>query len=158
MGYGQVNILSYNCNGLADRKKRNTVFSWLKEKNYDIFCLQETHSTEADEAVWKNEWRGPIYFSHGQKNSKGVMILFKDTFDFQLCLKQSDEKGRWLALDITIQEENLCLINLYGPNSDEPTFFENIKEVLQDKDSEIVMVGDYNTSLNDLLDRKGKMV
>lgn len=49
-------ISSFNCNGLAEKKKRGDVFMWLADKNYDIFCLQETHSTQLDEIKWKGEW------------------------------------------------------------------------------------------------------
>lgn len=29
---------------------------WLADKNYDVFCLQETHSTQLVEIEWKGEW------------------------------------------------------------------------------------------------------
>jgi exonuclease III len=48
---GEIRIASYNCNGLADNKKIQSVFTWLKEKEY-IYCLQETHSTVLDEVLW----------------------------------------------------------------------------------------------------------
>ena len=50
---GEINIASYNCNGLADDKKDQ---SFLKETEFNIYCLQETHSTSLDEVVWKREW------------------------------------------------------------------------------------------------------
>ena len=53
---GEIRKASYNCNGLADYKKRRSVFTWLKEKEYNIYCLQETHSTSLGEVVWKKEW------------------------------------------------------------------------------------------------------
>jgi exonuclease III len=37
---GEISIASYNCNGLADNKKRQSVFTWIKEE-YNIYCLQE---------------------------------------------------------------------------------------------------------------------
>ena len=55
---GEISIASYNCNGLADNKKRRSVFTWLKEKEYNIYCLQETHSTILDEVMWKKDWGG----------------------------------------------------------------------------------------------------
>ena len=53
--YVEISIASCNCNGLADNKKRRSVFTWLKEKEF-IYCLQETHSAMLDEAVWKKDW------------------------------------------------------------------------------------------------------
>lgn len=58
MGCEDITIASYNCNGLAEKKKRNQIFTWLKMKNYSIIFLQETHSIPADEKLWKEEWGG----------------------------------------------------------------------------------------------------
>ena len=44
----------------ADNKKRLSVFTWLKEKEYNIYCLQETHSTILDEVLWKKDWGGGV--------------------------------------------------------------------------------------------------
>lgn len=49
---------SFNCNGLAEKKKRGDVFMRLADKSYDIFCLQETHSPNLNEIKWKEEWGG----------------------------------------------------------------------------------------------------
>lgn len=150
-----LGICSYNCNGLADHKKRKLVFMWLKEKTQAIFCLQETHSLELDEEKWKKEWDGPIFFSHGRRNSKGVMILIKKQFDFQWCSVERDMQGRWLILNIIVYGQNLCILNLYGPNKDEPLFFEELYYKLQEQQGEIILVGDFNIVLNNVLDRKG---
>lgn len=66
---GEISIASYNCNGLAD-KKRQPVFTWLKEKEYNIFCLQESHSTMLDEVVWKKDWGGVKYTSPMDKETQ----------------------------------------------------------------------------------------
>ena len=65
---GEISIASYNCNGLEDNKKRQSVFTWMKEKENNIYCLQETHSPILDEVVWKKDLGGKIYFSYGQRN------------------------------------------------------------------------------------------
>lgn len=158
MTLDQITIGSYNCSGLADFKKRLTVFSWLKEKNHQIFCLQETHSIISDEAQWRDEWEGPIFFSHGSRRSKGVMILFKKQLDFMMISSQTDNHGRWIILNINVAQKNLCLVNLYGPNTDEPIFFEKISDTIQDLQGTyeyIIVAGDYNTVLNSAIDRKG---
>lgn len=33
----EIGIVSYNCNGLADSKKRRTIFSWLKAKKHIVY-------------------------------------------------------------------------------------------------------------------------
>ena len=51
-------IGTLNCRGLRDILKRKKLFSWLREKNQDLFLLQETHSTAGDEVTWEREWGG----------------------------------------------------------------------------------------------------
>jgi exonuclease III len=42
---GFVKFLTVNCQGLGNIEKRKDVFPFLKSKNYDIYCLQDTHFT-----------------------------------------------------------------------------------------------------------------
>lgn len=93
---GEVSIASYNCNGSADNKKRRSVFTCLKEKEYHIYCLKETHSTILDEVLWKKDWGSEIYFSHEQRNSKGVIILINSNVDPNVQIVQTDPQGRWM--------------------------------------------------------------
>ena len=65
---------SYNVNGLRKNPKRKSISYFLKEKNYDVKFLQETHSCFNDEKLWQYEWGGKLFFSHGENNSKGVAI------------------------------------------------------------------------------------
>ena len=52
-----ISIACYNFNGLADYKKRRSVFTWLKEKEYNIYCLQETHSSCVEKGMgWINNF------------------------------------------------------------------------------------------------------
>uniref|UniRef100_A0A4W5JZ51 exodeoxyribonuclease III n=1 Tax=Hucho hucho TaxID=62062 RepID=A0A4W5JZ51_9TELE len=128
---GEISIASYNCNGLVDNKKRQSVFTWLKEKEYNIYCLQETHSTILDEVF---------------------------NFDPNVQIFQTDHQGRWIILNMLLDSKQIWLINLYGPNNDDPSFFENIHKnvlTLQATLDSIIMVGDFNTVLNTSMDQKG---
>ena len=40
-----VRILSVNCQGLGNIAKRTDVFNYLKKKQCNIYCLQDTHFT-----------------------------------------------------------------------------------------------------------------
>ena len=44
---------------------------YLKDQKADFCFLQETFSKASDEVIWRNEWGGQIYFSHGTCHSKG---------------------------------------------------------------------------------------
>jgi hypothetical protein len=85
MVIGEISIGSYNCNGLADNKKRQSV-----EKRRDLIS-QETHST--DLSFVEKGFGGEIYFSNGQRNSTGVMILINTNFDPNVQIVQTDPQG-----------------------------------------------------------------
>ena len=38
-----VKVVSMNCQGLADPRKRRDVFHYLRDKSYSIYLLQDTH-------------------------------------------------------------------------------------------------------------------
>ena len=40
-----IKLYSLNVRGLRDKVKRRCMFDWLRNTQYDIFILQETHST-----------------------------------------------------------------------------------------------------------------
>ena len=68
----KYDILSLNVKGIRDQAKRRSIFLYLKDHNSKIYFLQETnYSQPEDEIIWKNEWGGEIFFSHGTRHSKG---------------------------------------------------------------------------------------
>ena len=64
-------IISLNVRGLRSLKKRKAIFLWLEKQKSDIIFLQETYSTFEDENIWRTQWKGKLFFSHGSNHSKG---------------------------------------------------------------------------------------
>ena len=148
-----IRILSVNCQGLGNIGKRRDIFDYLCKKNFNIYCLQDTHFTEAQETQIQDMWGYNCYFSSYTSNARGVCILFNNNFEFIIHRKKSDINGNYLALDISIEHQRLTLINLYGPNTDTPIFFETISEIIDDFDnSSYILCGDFNLVINPDLD------
>jgi exonuclease III len=103
-----LGLLSLNTNGLGESKKRVTVFEWLKKfhkANSKIIFLQETHSTEKMEDLWKDQWgNGKLIFSHGTSGSTGVAIILPSSINYELIETIRSQNGRYLALHIKIDE------------------------------------------------------
>ena len=78
-------------------------------ENETVF-LQETYSTKDVESIWKTQWRGKLYFSHGSNYSCGVMILVKDDVDFKLNSIISDDQGRYVIIFSSVDKQK------YGPS------------------------------------------
>lgn len=158
----KLEFVSLNVNGLGENKKRRVLFEWFKNSKHlaNITFLQETHSSKNIEGVWKSEWGGDIYFSHGTTNSKGVAILFEKDFEYKLIEEICDDAGRYLVLKIEVDQVPFLLVNFYAPTknfeSDQIACLECINSILSDRLHEsIVMGGDFNTIFDPSLDKKG---
>ena len=58
-----------------------------------------------------------------------------------------------MILDITISDKRLSLINVYGPNKDDPTFYVNVFKSITDIGNDLFIIcGDFNLTLNPDLD------
>ena len=71
-----LSVATINVNGLRSDLKRNVLFEFLQRRKFDLIFLQETHSEISDEAVWSNQWQGKMFFSHGNRQSRGAAILY----------------------------------------------------------------------------------
>ena len=73
-------LVSVNARGIHSFEKRKAVFGWLMKQEADICFLQETYRTKEAENIWKQQWKGYMFFfSRGSEHSRGVLILIKIT-------------------------------------------------------------------------------
>ena len=142
-----------NCRGLGNQAKRRDVFHFLKSKKYSVYCLQDVHFDKEMENIVKNEWGLDCYFSSFKSNARGVAILFNNNSEYKVKNVKTDCNGNMLVLDLEIGEYSTTLINLYGPNTDDPNFYSDIATVLSDMgNTHNILCGDWNLILNNLLD------
>ena len=71
----------------------NTTKAKLRDKNRDMYLLQETHSCKKHSKIWRNKWGREIYFSHESTNSKGVCKLIKPRTKFKITNIIRDFEG-----------------------------------------------------------------
>ena len=155
-----LKICSFNARGLRDKVKRNAVFSYFQKHHKGILFLQECHSCINTEKIWKREWKGNIFFSHGGTNKHGVAILFPRKTTFKVNKTINDKDGRYILIDVDIDKTNYILVNLYAPTKDhmkdQITTFLEIQSVLMDySDSNLIIGGDFNICLNPYIDKEG---
>lgn len=148
-----MKVLSANCRGIQDLKKRTDVITYLKDKNPNIICLQDTHLTKQNLASLKRVWGFECLINGNKTNSRGVAVLLNNNFEYNIERTQVDTEGNLLVLDIKLPSFTLKLINIYGPNIDSPDFFVNIGEILEISTQDYIIVcGDLNLALNQNLD------
>jgi len=154
-----IKCLSINMRGLNKSIKRRSIFLWIHNQNAQL-TVQETHSTKLTVDTWSAEWGGKAFFSHGTSNhanSKGVMILINPKLDCKIEKCISDKTGRYIILDVSVEDSRLILVNIYAPNdlNQQSNFFRSLHLQLQDFSQENIVIGSgFNCALSDK-DKKG---
>lgn len=158
----KLTLISLNARGLTDRVKRKNIFEWCKKKEGNIVFLQETFSTPLVTSIWKNDWDGPIFFSHGTNHSKGVLVMYSSNINFKIDRIQQDVNGRYIFIKGELEGAKVILANVYFPTRDKVQLqlnflseIDNILENLGVQDYSIIMGGDCNVILNMELDYMG---
>ena len=151
MSSNSFKLSTFNCRGLQDNFKRKKVFNYLRNIGSDIIFLQETHCSDNDEKFWKNQWGEHAWFSNYSSNSKGVAILIRNSVPLVFKSIFKDPNGRFLIISVTIDNLPIILVNVYGPNNDDPNFFLNLfAEIDKFDDSNLIVGGDFNAVLGPL--------
>ena len=136
VNFSDLKIISCNVRGINDFKKRRSIFNWIRKHQVNIAILQETFSSVEKENQWKNEWGGKIIFRHGTKHSRGTAIFFANNFDYKVIDVKSDFSGRIILLKLEVEDEKICLINIYAPNEENTqiAFFNELKKLISQSD------------------------
>ena len=148
-----LKILSMNCQGLANARKRRDIFHYLRSKDCSIYLLQDTHFNKKHESYIRAEWGYNCYFSSLSSSARGVAIMFNNNFEYKINKVYKDTGGNLLMISLNTMGKDYLFVNLYGPNKDDPQFFidlnDRIKAISCDR---IVIGGDWNLVLNFQLD------
>ena len=141
-----LTIFSQNCRGgLSVASKRRDLFQYVRSKQYNIICLQDTHVNKNLESFIKAEWGYEAYFSSYTTNSRGVMTLINNNFEQKVKRIKTDENGNFMILDMVIEDKEVTLVNIYGPNNDNPQFYEQMKQKIEEfQNDHVIICGDWN--------------
>ena len=141
----------FKCKRIKECTQKKMYINWIRNSDYHLILLQETHNTPDIECLWRNEWGFKIEFSHGSSASAGVCVLFKPSASFELLSVDRDNNGRILLIVLKVNDIPLTVVNIYGPNNDDNTLFTNLHSLLIDKGEEpLIIGGDFNTVIIEL--------
>ena len=74
---------------------------------------------------------------------------------FEIIRQFSDQEGRYIIIDMKIDYQILTLVNIYAPDNDNPTFFQNLlDQILSFECEEVIMKGDFNLVMDVQKDQK----
>lgn len=151
-----ISLGSLNANGLNIQSKRRAIFR--KMRQFDVVCLQETHSTENSAKFWTHEWGGgQCFFAHGTSNSRGVAIFVSKSFLGECKVLSKDNNGRFIILEIKTDNNTFTLCSVYAPTRDQHEkqieFLDMVETEISKHDTEnLLLCGDFNVYMNSELD------
>jgi len=66
----------------------------------------------------------------------------------------TDQEGRWIALDSSLERQKVTIMNMYAPNVMSPDFFNEICNIIRNIGNQnIILGGDFNQVRNAQLDK-----
>ena len=164
----KYNIYSWNVNGLRAVIKKGAFLSFMKDKNPDILCIQETKAKEGQaeidlpeyEELWNSAQRagysGTAVFT--KSKPENYFAGFSDDINIGYAW---DDDVHGSPLDEgrvqTVEYEEFFLVNVYTPNSKheltrlklrenlwDPAFLKYLKDL--EKAKPVVVCGDFNAA------------
>lgn len=121
LGESEIKITSWNVRGLNKLVKLKQVLGRIRLFKSQIIFLQETHLTDMTKV--KKRWPGQVFAAPFNSQARGVTILIHQSVPFRLIHEVVDPAGRYIILQGTVLTSLITLVNIYGPNADNPTFF-----------------------------------
>ena len=101
------------------------------------------------------EWES-ILRANGKQKRDGVSILISDKTDLKIKNITRDKEGYYIMIKGSIQEEDITIVNTYGPKEGAPQYLrQTLTDIKEEIDSNTIIVGDFNTPLTPM-DRSSK--
>ena len=157
---GKLKVASLNIRGLGDKTKRRAIFDYLRKKDLDVVLIQEAHVDTLERVkLWTSEWGGKMVASCGPSNACGVITLLSSQCQYTILYTYSDEHGRLVIIVLEVNGKKYVIGNVYGPNCDDPTFFQEVVRLLENfSDSDCVILGgDFNFVMDPPMDRNNSL-
>ena len=115
-----ITILTLNVNELNTPINKHRPANWIKSQNPSHIQKCTKAQNKVIEEDLPSKWR---------EKKAGVAILVSDRIDFKATKIKRDKKGHYIMVKGSIQQEELTILNIYGPNTGAPR---HIRQVLND--------------------------
>ncbi len=149
----ELQFTSWNVRGLNKLVKLKEVMSRIRQLKAKIVFIQETHLAPEDVIRLRRRWPGWVFSACFNSHSRGVITLIHNSVPFHLISVDEDRFGRYLIIQCEILSVRLNLVNLYGPNEDNPSFFRHLFLSLAALLGCFIIGGDFNCALQPDIDR-----
>ena len=144
-----LKIFSMNCRGLSSQQKRRDVVNYIRGQNYSIVFLQDTHITQQSLPYFNNLWKGKCVHSCYNSSSRGSCILISRHTQHETVKEITSKCGNYVIIIAKINSETFAFVCIYGPNNDQPSFYDEVFTYLTDVEVDYIVVGgDLNFTID----------
>ncbi|XP_063805182.1 zinc finger protein 3 homolog [Pseudophryne corroboree] len=159
MGPDTIRVTTLNVKGLNIPEKRSKLLKWLRDERLDVALLQETHFRIGCVPSLKSHYY-PHVFMANNPNGKtlGVAIFLARHLPVLNVSSHRLVEGRGLLVKCEIHGQRFSFLNVYAPNSKQPSFLTSVLETAEPLlEGVVVMGGDLNWTLDPLHDTSRKI-
>lgn len=125
----------------------------IKQHNPKIVFLQETHLLSNETGRLKKRWPGQVVTCSFSTHARGIAVLVHKSVPLRIQKTVLDPAGRYIIIQASLINQDLILVNLYGPNNDDPNFYNDVVLQISSLQGVIIIGGDFNCTLDPKLDR-----
>ena len=145
----KIKIASVNVRGLGGQHKRRDVLHYMRNLNFDIIFMQDTHLTPEKIPYFDSLWKGSAYHCCYTHNSRGTTILINRNVGHEVLFEVRCNEGNYMIIGCRIGTDTYVMGSIYGPNRDNPDFYQKLDECLDNTDCDHVIIGgDFNFVLD----------
>ena len=154
-------IVSFNPNSTGKNPKRANILQAVRKKQANIILFSDTRISADIEPSIKAEWGGKVNFASFTSQARGVAVFFTKDLPIEIIENSiyNDKSGNFTAMNIKYEDCVITISCIYGPNNDDPSFYEEIvfkeTEKCQQTSDFTIMGGDWNISLSQEFDTFG---
>ena len=149
----KLTIINVNPTGLGNMQKLTGLLLHLESWHPDVICLSDTRFNEDSEKKVMNLINFDCFFNSFNSQSRGVAILIKKSTPISVIGTDKDNDGNFIALKCLYESKEFIISCVYGPNRDEPIFFDTIFEKLSESNTpHQIICGDFNVTIDHTLD------
>ena len=150
---GDTQIVTWNVNGLLDRIKRGAVLNCLKRMGPEVAMLQETHLLGTKCGFLGRLGFNRVYHAGFARGTRGVAIILKKSFPFEVRGSRSDPLGRFVAVWGMLDGEAYNFVSVYIPPRLHAQTLHDLGAAILDLPPGVLVIGgDCNAMLNRELD------
>jgi exonuclease III len=157
----KLSISCINCNSLNSslgwNQNRNLKVNGITKLGSDIILLSDIRlgnknlvscADELKKLFSTNLYDSYDLYYNSTRSKRGVGMLIKKSLSIAVQDQRTDSEENFILLKTSVKGENLIIGSVYGPNNDDPRFFDklkaNINLLSNNTGTPVLLGGDWN--------------